>query len=242
MLECYERERVSIMVIASIVLGILLIIGGIYCMSAPVNTYVSVMTFAAGLLFVYGIHGIIRFFRRRSYVPEFIVSILAVIIGFVYLFRPGNTPEAGNLIGIDRFVLFLVAAWFLIKGCISVYFFVKTRFFNDRWVIGFLSGLLSIAVGIYSFIYPSLAATAVGVLVGMWYIDCGLDLLAFGTAAGMIQSAVNEVEREIDNAVDEAVSAVRTHSEERRAAADKAADTGAAEAPAETADTPEKPE
>ena len=46
------------MVIASIILGILLIIGGVSCMAAPVETFLSASYLLAILLFVYGVFGI----------------------------------------------------------------------------------------------------------------------------------------------------------------------------------------
>ena len=122
------------MIIASIIIGILLIIGGFSCMAAPVDAYMRAAHMLAVLLFVYGIYGIILFFRKKTLVPGFLVSILAVVIGFVYLFRPGGTPPAGNLIGLDRFVLFLIAAWFLIKGLIFLVFSIRTRFVNRGWI------------------------------------------------------------------------------------------------------------
>lgn len=234
------------MVIASIVLGVLFIIGGIYCMSAPASTYLTVMRLFASLLLVYGIFGIIRFFKRRSLVPEFIASIAAVIIGFVYLFRPGNTPAAGNLLGLDRIVLFLTAAWFLLKGCISVYYSVKTRFYNNRWIYGFISGVLSVILGVYSFMYPSMAAASIGVLVGMWMIQCGIDFVTLGTTIGFIQGTIEEVEREVQETVEEVRSAARNYAEERNARANQASenvtpaeDAGPVEIPIED---PEKPE
>ncbi len=202
------------MVAVSIILGIVFIIGGIFCMTAPVSTYYGVMLFFATLMLVYGIYGIIRFFKRKALVPEFLISIVSVVLGFVYLFRPGNTPAAGNMIGIDRVVLFLTAAWFLIKGCIDVYYSVKTRFFNNRWVLGFISGILSAILGIYSFIYPSTAATSIGILVGLWEIQCGIDFLTLGTTVGFVQEAVEEMEQEFNNRVEEAVKSVEQFQQE----------------------------
>lgn len=201
------------MIVASIIIGILLIIGGIICIASPASTYLGLMMFIAILLLVYGISGIIRFFKRLAFVPEFIVSILATVIGFIYLFRPGSTPAAGTLIGIDRVVLFLVGAWFLVKGCIIVYYSVKTRFVNNYWILGFISGVLSVILGIYSLIYPSAAITAVGTLVGFWYIQSGCDFVAFGIAAKVfkdsaiefrdsVNQAINEVEKSIQKEVD----------------------------------------
>ena len=206
-----------IMVAVSIILGIVCIIGGIYCMVAPINTYYSVMMLFAAMLLVYGVYGIVRFFKRKALVPEFIISIVSVIIGFVYLFRPGNTGSSG-VMGLDRIVLFLTAAWFLIKGCITVYYSVKTRFFNNHWVLQFFSGLLSVILGIYSFMYPSTAATSIGILVGMWEIQCGIDFLTLGTMVGFVQERINQVEAEINRHVDETMKAVEKIQKDAEAA------------------------
>jgi uncharacterized membrane protein HdeD (DUF308 family) len=209
------------MVAVSIILGIVSILGGIFCMTAPVNTYHNLMMFFAAMMLVYGVYGIIRFFKRKSLVPEFLISIVSVILGFIYLFRPGNTSPDGMLV-LDRIVLFLTAAWFLIKGCMNVYYSVQTRFFNDRWVLGFISGLISAVLGIYSFIYPSTAAASIGILVGMWMIQCGIDFLVFGTTVGYIQKSVEDVEQEINKRVEETVSAVEKIQQEAAAAVEKA--------------------
>ena len=187
------------MIIACIILGILFIIFGIICMSSPIGTFMSTMTMLAAMLLTFGVFGIIRFFKRRALVPELIASILAVLIGFYYLFR----PESAAAEGLDRAVLFLTAAWFLFKGCVSVYYSIKSRFVNNRWILIFISGLLSIALGIYSFMSPAVAAASIGILVGMWYIDCGVDLIALGTTAGYIQGAVDATKENILNAAQE---------------------------------------
>jgi len=202
------------MVIASIIIGVIFIIGGIFCMTAPVETFLSIMSLFAAVLFVYGIFGVIRFFQKKARVPEFIVSILAAIIGFVYLFRPGNTPAPGTMMGLDRTVLFLVAAWFLIKGCLSIYYSVRTRFVNSRWIFGFLTGLMSVILGIFSFVYPSIAASSVGILVGLWFIEAGIDFIAFGMTVGYVENAVRETEKEIDSAMKKLRSAAGKYSEE----------------------------
>ncbi len=199
------------MLAISVIVGFLFIICGIYSIAAPVGTFFSTTYFLAALMFVYGIFGIIRFFKRRALVPEFIVSILSVVIGFVYLFRPGNTPAVGNLIGFDRVILFLIAGWFLIKGCVNVYLSVRTRFINRRWIIGFLVGLLSIVLGIYSFIYPYNEAAVVGVLIGMWFIESGIDILTFGTTTAYMMNVIDETKREIDQAVDQAVTSAESY-------------------------------
>ncbi|MBO6016595.1 MAG: DUF308 domain-containing protein [Oscillospiraceae bacterium] len=208
------------MVTASIIIGILLIVCGVSCMAAPVDTFLRAAHLLAILLFAYGIFGIVRFFKRRALVPELVVSILAVAIGFVYLFRPGGTPPVGNLIGLDRFVLTLVALWFLVKGWIYLSASVRTRFLNRKWIWGFLVGLLSILIGVYALTQPVFAAATTGTLIGLCFLECGLELLTVGTTAGFIQAAVNEVEDAVAGAVEEVRSAVRSTADEFRANAD----------------------
>ena len=207
------------MVIASIIIGILLFIGGLSCMAAPVETYLRAAHLLAILLFVYGIYGIVRYFKKRAVTAELVISILALVIGFVYLFRPGGTPPVGNLIGLDRFVLTIVALWFLIKGWIYLSTSWKTRLINRKWFWGFILGVLSLIIGIYAITQPAFAAATTGTLIGLLYMECGIELMAFGTTAGLIQSAVNEVEDAITGAVEGARSSVRSAADELRAKA-----------------------
>ena len=191
------------MVIASVIIGILLIIGGFSCMAAPIDAYMRAAHLLAILLFVYGIYGIVSFFKKKLLVPE-----------FIYLFRPGGTPPAGNLIGLDRVVLFLIAAWFLIKGIIFLVFSIKTRFVNPRWIWGFIVGVLSILLGIYSFAEPILAAASTGTLIGFFFVECGVDLLVFGLIAGFVTGSINEVKGNVSDAVEEVREAVRSAAED----------------------------
>ena len=207
------------MVIASIILGMLLFIGGLSCMAAPVDTYLRAAHLLAILLLLYGVYGVVRFFKKRAATAELVISILAVVIGFVYIFRPGGTPPVGNLIGLDRFVLTIVALWFLVKGWIYLSTSWKTRLFNRKWFWGFILGILSIIIGIYAITQPAFAAATTGTLIGLLYMECGIELMAFGTTAGLIQSAVNEVEDAVAGAVEGARSAVRGAADELRAKA-----------------------
>ncbi len=221
------------MVVASIILGILFIISGIFCISAPVETFLGAAYYLAILLFVYGIFGMIRFFRKKSLVLEFVISIIAVVIGFIYVFRPGGTPAVGNLIGLDRFVLFLLAAWFLIKGVITLIVSIKTRFVNKRWIWGVIVGVLSIILGAYCFAQPVFAAATTGTLIGICFVQCGLDFLALGTTVGIIKGTVKGIQKDVAAAKDEIRSAARKAADEFRA---NAAAAKAPEAAGETAD------
>ena len=66
------------MVIACILIGILFIFCGIFCIASPIGAYSSVMTLFASMMFVFGIFGIIRFFKRRANVLTAVQRKLAL--------------------------------------------------------------------------------------------------------------------------------------------------------------------
>lgn len=186
------------MVIASVILGILFIINGVVSFSAPANAFFGAMNTFAFTMLVIGVFGMLRFFKQRALVPELILSVLAVLISFRYLFRPGDMAPQGFLTELDLFALYIAAAWFLIKGCFNVSYAVRTRFMNPYWIIGFVNGLLSIVLGVYSFLYPGVGVMTIGTLIGMWEIQCGLDLLTLGSMSGFIMDRVEEAGDEIE--------------------------------------------
>ena len=112
-----------------------------------------------------------------------------------------------------------MALWFLVKGWIYLSSSWKTRLFNRKWFWGFILGILSIVIGVYAITQPAFAAATTGTLIGLLYMECGIELMAFGTTAGLIQSAVNEVEDAVAGAVEGARSAVRGAADELRAKA-----------------------
>ena len=214
------------MVIASIIMGALLIGCGIYCMIAPIDTYFSLAYVLASLLFVYGICGIVRFFSRRTTLQGLLVSGLAVALGFIYIFRPGSMPAPGVPSTLDRVAFFIIAAWFLLKGLAEIAFAYKTRFVNGSWGLSFIAGVCSVVLGVYSFIYPATAALTTGILTGCYFLECGLDLVVFGMTAGHIQGAVRDIDRNVRATLANAAEAAERDAEaaERGAEADEQKD------------------
>ena len=172
------------------------------------------------LFFVYGIFGIIRYFKGRAFKLELWISILSVIVGFVYIFRPGNTAPVGNLIGIDKVALFFIALWFIIKGVIYIRTPFNTRSFNNKWGLGVFSGILSIVLGVYSLFHPEIAAMSTGVLIGLYYVQCGVELLVFGSTTTYVKNAV----KKLDDNIRETVTNLQEAYEEASAEASKAAE------------------
>lgn len=159
------------MKVFSIILGVLLAICGVSCIFTPIMSFIDVGYLLVILLLVYGIMGIIRAFSLKIYKVDFVFSILSVIASLVILFVPRM------LLMTEGLLVYIMAAWFIVKGIDSIYMSVKTKSKDSKWwiwglVIGILSGLL----GIYSFLHPLLLAFTMGILIGLYFIETGIEM------------------------------------------------------------------
>ncbi len=168
------------MSILSVILGVLLIIGGVACMFTPFGTFLAAGMIIAIMMFVYGIGGIVRFFRKESGALELIASILAIIVGIIAIVRPGST------LVLDSLVLTLVAVWLLVKGVINIVVSIQAKNEIPGWGWGVAAGVLSVIAGIIAFVNPAVAALTIGILMGLFFVECGIDMIVFGTALSAV--------------------------------------------------------
>ena len=61
-------------------------------------------------------------------------------------------------------------------------------------------GILSILVGIYTALHPALGVFTIGILVGIYLIEAGIDLIVVGTTIGRVQHVVDGVASFVDDA------------------------------------------
>lgn len=172
------------MTILSIIFGVLMIIGGVSCMFTPLATFLSTGYYFAILLLVYGVVGIIRFFKKMAGGLELVVSILAVVVGLIAMFRPGQT------LIFDGMILYFIAAWLLIQGVTTIVLSIQARNERSGWFWGVIAGILGVIAGVYSFAHPVLTAVTAGVLIGLYFIEVGIDMIALGCAIGATRDRI----------------------------------------------------
>jgi uncharacterized membrane protein HdeD (DUF308 family) len=113
-------------------------------------------------------------------------GIVSLLVGVLTLFFPGVTALA--------LVLF-VAAWSLITGVAEVVAAIKLRrYIQGEWLLA-LSGVLSIAFGIFLFISPMIGAIAIAVWIGAYSVVFGALLV--GLALRLRSWAVHQQETNI---------------------------------------------
>ncbi len=164
------------MVILSIILGILLIIAGVSCAFTPLGTFMAAGYLICIVMLIFGIVGIVRGFQKKATALEVVVSVLALIVGIVALFRPGDK------LVLDTIVLYLLSAWFVCVGVVSIVESVQDR--GSGWVLGLIIGIICVILGLYSFVHPMFTAVTAGILIGFFFIGTGISLISFSMAAG----------------------------------------------------------
>lgn len=162
--------------VLSIIVGVLLVIAGFACIFTPFATFLATGVLLGILLLVYGVAGIIRSIGHKAGILEWILNILAVIVGLVALFRPGGT------LVIDSMILVLLAIWFLAQGVIQIAMAFQIKNESPTWYVGLIVGILGIIVGIICFVNPMVSAFTVGVLIAFFFIESGISLISLGAA------------------------------------------------------------
>ena len=164
--------------IISVILGVLLVIGGFSLMFTPLATFLATGYILGILLLVYGIAGIIRCISHKADALEWILNILAVIVGLIALFRPGST------LVFDSLILVIIACWFLVQGVVQIVLAFKEKSSNPNWFWGLIVGILAVIVGIICCVNPMVTALTAGILIGLLFVEGGISLIALGMAFG----------------------------------------------------------
>ena len=53
-----------------------------------------------------------------------------------------------------------------------------------------IAGILGVIAGVYSFAHPVLTAVTAGVLIGLYFIEVGIDMIALGCAIGATRDRI----------------------------------------------------
>lgn len=163
--------------IASIILGILIAVGGFLCLFTPLLTFMNIGYFIIILFFVYGVWTIINSIVTKRYGISLVFGILSLIVGIVGLVYPADLT-----LTTDMFLLFLAGGWFLAQGIFDIVMaFEQKKLTGAFGWLNLIIGILSIFVGGYSFFHPQAMALTMGILISIYFIETGFSLVAFGT-------------------------------------------------------------
>jgi len=162
-----------------VILGVIMIIGGICLLATPLFNFMSLGYMVIIMFCLSGIFGIIRGIRTKQYGKDFVLAIIGLILGIIGLAIPDAAAMTNNFI-----LLYLAAGWFILHGILSIVDAIALKKLSGTglMVLGIILGVLEIIMGIYSAAHPAVLALSLGMLVGFYFIESGINLIVIGCA------------------------------------------------------------
>ena len=168
--------------VVGVILGIMLITCGMWCMLTPFSTFETLSWLIGAVMMAEGIGAIMNYAERRSMgladgwtLASGVASlVLGIFICCSFVLR----------VGVGIAVAILVAIWLIVVGMARIVAALDLRKVHDagsaigrNWVLVMVTGVVTLAFGIICVIHPLLAMESVGITMGLGITSCGLSVL-----------------------------------------------------------------
>lgn len=168
------------------VLGVLTVIGGIWCAATPGLTYLSMVWVAGVIMFFHAVEEILTYGKRKSMGVadgwNLVGAVIACICGFLIII----SAKAELLTGVA--MLYVLFTWLIIAGVLGILGSFKLKKhsntgiqaidnYTGKWWVGMLLGILMILGGCFGFAHPILSMISVGIIVSIDIISVGVNML-----------------------------------------------------------------
>lgn len=164
----------------TIVIGILLVLCGMFFIIRPGMTLITVTIFMGAALLVTGIYNIISYirFRNNTDASGWIIAygIIDIIVGLMFLIQP---------LAMAAVIPWFVAIFFAIFGVFEIVGAFRLKKAGLRawgWMI--FSGIMSILCAIVLFVYPP----SISILIGIFVIMRGFSMAIYGNTVDDIMN------------------------------------------------------
>ena len=166
-----------------IILGVVLAVGGIYCMLTPIATYAALAWLIGLAMIVEGVASIITWNRRRKLGLASGWTLVGAIVSIVLgVFLLGSYAMQ---FAVDMFIAYLIAIWLVVAGVTRIVAAIAVRNSRGReaargWIIQVVLGVLIIILGILCISNPLSIMAGVGLMLGISIVLVGVALIASG--------------------------------------------------------------
>ena len=171
----------------TIILGAVMVIGGVYCMFAPVETYSTLSWLIGAAMIVEGVAGAITWNDRRRYGFADGWTLAGAIVSIALgVFLLGSYAAR---FAVDLFIAYLIAAWLVFGGITRIAAALRIRGFRGRMGVGGIStnwvallalGVLIAVLGVLCIFNPTSVMVGVGFMLGLSIVCVGAGLVARG--------------------------------------------------------------
>jgi uncharacterized membrane protein HdeD (DUF308 family) len=158
--------------------GIVMMVLGLLAIAVPEVATLAITLFIGWLFFIGGIFRTISVLQHRS-MPGFawslLIAVLAILLGLILILRP--------IAGVLTLTIWLIV-FFIIEGIAAIFLAIEHRRHLPSWGWVLLSGLVDLLLAYLIWDgWPSSAAWAIGLLVGINMVFVGLSLIMTALAA-----------------------------------------------------------
>lgn len=174
----------------SIIFGIILIIGGFACAFTPIATTIGIGYFLIVLFLMYGIFGIIDCIVNKKFGVDGLFAVLSLIFGIIGFCVPNAVAMSTNFM-----LLYFAAAWLFIHGVMTIVASVDGKKFGASTgmvVLGVILGIIEILFGIYSVAHPVFEMIVIGILIGLFFIEGGINMIVTGTVFAKVKKDIDD--------------------------------------------------
>jgi uncharacterized membrane protein HdeD (DUF308 family) len=158
--------------------GIVMMVLGILAIAVPEIASLAITIFIGWLFFVGGIFRTISVLQHRAmpgFVWSLLTAVLAIVLGIILVLRP--------ISGVLTLTIAL-AVFFVIEGVSAILLAIEHRRHLPSWGWILFSGLVDLLLAFLIWDgWPSSAAWAIGLLVGINMVFVGLSLIMTALAA-----------------------------------------------------------
>lgn len=170
-----------------IILGAMMLIGGIYCMFAPIATYSTLSWLIGAAMVIEGIGSALSWNERRKYGLAdgwtMVGAIVSIILG-VFLLGSFALQFA-----VDLFIAYLIAIWLVVGGIARIAAAISIRNHQGQMRAGAVPvswfGLLALGIliailGVLCIINPTSVMVGVGFMLGLSIVCVGVGIIVRG--------------------------------------------------------------
>lgn len=168
-----------------IVMGILMVASGVYCIAVPGLTFLALGWVIGFNMILDAIGNICTWGGRRELglADGWTLAGAIASLCFGIILIVSETMQ----LAVELFVAYTAALWLLLIGLFRIvrsshlhriHKEFDTRVMARNWWVVMLTGILMVIVGVMSFMNPAIAAVAIGTMVGVGIFFAGVNLLA----------------------------------------------------------------
>ena len=175
--------------VLAIILGVILVGLGIWCMMTPVRTYLA-LAWVLGLdMILDGVASIFSWsqLRKMDMGNAWLMAsgIISIILGIII------TVNLGAQLMVDLFIVIVVAIWLIATGVMRVVAGIRLRSIHkkggvenigSRWYLAVILGVLLCLLGILSLFDPVVLMFGIGISMGCCIVFAGLSTIGTVTS------------------------------------------------------------